>query len=219
MKSNSIAASLLLAAALTGCSDQNKDARGNVGQNQAAETSDSAATPSAVPDSSSLPEIESALDTFQSGQPAKALGIIDPVIDAKPQDATARMVRATMLRKMGEYEKAIHDLDIVIQNRDDLANAYCQRAFCLFQQSRDGWQVQAARDAARSIELDDTGSLAHIILGQAYWASDELEKARDCFTAATTRNPSSFSALGNRAAVNIELGNKSEASKDIRKAL
>lgn len=163
--------------------------------------------------------VSRALAASAEGRHLEGVAILDQLVPEFPSDATLRLVRGTMLRKAGEYDRAIEDLDLVVQDRSQAADGYCQRAFCRYQQDEENWHARASADARSSLKLDNTEPLPWILLGHTRLAVGDPQGALDAFGEAILRDPNSFSAHANRALVYADLGDTEKATRDVDVAL
>ena len=160
-----------------------------------------------------------ATELLGQGKAAEAISVLDQAIHSSSNDAQLLVVRGTVLRKTGEYDRAIMDFDGALALNPSLVDAYCQRAFSLQQKGQPGWQKAAMCDANAAIKLDRKNALAYVIRGNAWAADDEFRKAIVDFSNAIRWNPGSYSAYGNRARAYASIGNHDQARQDMDYAL
>ena len=154
-----------------------------------------------------------------SGNLRIAVHLATSVIKEQPSNPLAYLVRGTAHRKLGEYSKAVRDMDRSIELNPRLADAYVQRAFARQQDDSADAMDQIIDDANLAIELDPTSSLAFIIRGNAFADLGKHRIAIADFDQALRLNPRSYSALGNRAKSKYVLGHEQEAVRDLKQAL
>ena len=163
--------------------------------------------------------IDKAAEHGLRGDLKGAVTLLDEALRIDPQNATAWGARATALRKLGEYQRAIQDATRAIEIDPKFAGAYCQRAFAYQQSQFENRVEQSLADATKAIELDPTIALSFVLRGGARLELKQYDQAIADFTRAIGLNPRSYSAYGGRASSYAALGETSKARADINKAL
>ncbi|MFQ5719461.1 MAG: tetratricopeptide repeat protein, partial [Acidobacteriota bacterium] len=74
----------------------------------------------------------------QSGETTQALGVMDAIIDIRPEDPFLHFVRGLIRSRGGRYDGAIADLEIVVRDDPDLHRAHYALARALLASGRTG---------------------------------------------------------------------------------
>lgn len=153
------------------------------------------------------------------GKIDEALRLLDGAVGQSPRRSELYLTRGIVLRKRGDYSKAIADFTTALEIDPTLADAYCQRGFAYQQSQDDNWHEKAFADCNRAIELGHNSALSLLVRGNAYIARNEFERAIADFTNALELNPRSYSAYGNRARAYSRIGKFPEAREDLARAM
>ena len=145
--------------------------------------------------------------------------MLDEALRIDPQHVTAWTARATAVRKLGDFRRAIQDATRAIEIDPKFAPAYTQRAFAYQQSEIDNRLEQSFADASKAIQLDPTSALSFILRGNVWLELEKYPQAIADFTKAITFNPRSYTAYSNRARCYFALGDVVKARRDVNKAL
>src|SRR5262249_53030485 len=129
------------------------------------------------------------------------------------------VARATALRKLGDYPRAIQDCTKAIEIDPSFFPAFCQRAFAYQQSQLEDRGERAFADINRAIELDQTTALPFILRANEYIEQKKFSLAIADLAKAIELNPRSYSAYGNLARAYAGLGDFARAHADLDKAL
>src|SRR5262249_48329938 len=142
---------------------------------------------------------------------ASSLRAAEAALKADPNDQEARLKRASALLDLGESQRAIDDLDVVIQKSPPASQAYQFRAIA---HARLGHKDRARADLERFQKGDATESnklyLAVIVAAEL---GDGTDRAIEALEAALTQQPQ-YSDLHYNAACAYALASRALAGKD-----
>ena len=164
-------------------------------------------------------QLERAAECGLRGDFTAAINLATAVIDEHPAYPMAYLVRGTAYRRCGKYDRAVADLNRVIEFDAQNADAFTQRAFAYQQSEREGTSEQILADASRAIELDSSNALAFLVRGKEHTNGGDFEVAMADLEEALRLNPSSYSALANRGMVHFFLDRVEAARQDLQDAL
>lgn len=128
----------------------------------------------------------------------------------------ARFNRAVSIAMNGEYEKALADLDFVIQSQPKHKNALFNRGEILLQL---GEYERAVEDYAKVIELDTKDAAAFAGRGIALSAIGDTDNALVDLNAAVRLQPERAEAYVDRADLYAAMGDWDRAAGDYRVAI
>src|SRR5208337_342208 len=118
---------------------------------------------------------------------ASALQAAEAALKAKPDDVNARFSRATAYFQIGESQKAIDDLNAVIEKAPQFAFAYQYRAIA---HARLGHKQQAKADLAQFQKGDSTeSSRLYLAVVVAAELDEGTDKAFEALEAALKKQP------------------------------
>ena len=98
----------------------------------------------------------------------EALSILEPIIEKNPLNIRARNLRQEVYYYMGEYEKALDELDQLISIDSSVSENYWDKGYALF--AMDSIDLGLAQ-FKKSVEIDPLSSLANYHL---YWAHQQV---------------------------------------------
>ena len=119
---------LALLLLVSGCSSATDD--------QAAWTPTNTSASNGSSESALLVQVQ-AIGRLKRGDVEGAVSLLDRAVQGSPNDAQLILVRGTVLRRIGDYDRAIRDFDTTLSLDPTLADAYCQRAFARQQSEAD----------------------------------------------------------------------------------
>ncbi|MCC7251239.1 tetratricopeptide repeat protein [Hyphomicrobium sp.] len=124
--------------------------------------------------------------------------------------------RAYSLISLGQYDRGIADLELVLKKKPDDARSIEMRGFAYFQLNQ---LDNAKADFTRVVQLEPSNSNAHMGLGDAERLGKKCDAALPHYNKAIELAPGGMSGYFIRALCLEELGRKDEAVADHRKAL
>lgn len=126
-------------------------------------------------DNSFLDELDKAFDYYKNKKYEEALKIFDDHLLKMPHNIPVLMARATIYSDKNFYEKAITDLDDVIE----CDNLYAPAHFLMGHIRERQKKFEAAIDCFRRVVyIDESLSIAYLYLGNIYRYRGDLEKAK-----------------------------------------
>ena len=149
------------------------------------------------------------------GRAAAALQTAEAALKAKPDDLDARFARATAHFQLGENQKAIDDLNVLIEKAPQVVVGYQNRALA---HARLGHKDQARADLERFQKGNATESQKHYLaVIVAAELGEGTDKALETLEAALTKQPKD-SGLHYDAACACALASQALAGKDRAKS-
>ena len=124
--------------------------------------------------------------------------------------------RGTIYSRKKRYEKALEDLNKVIELAPELVLAYVNRGNVY--RTQDEYE-KALQDYDKAIELDDTCSSAYVNRGNVYRTQDEYEKALQDYDKAIELDDTCSSTYVNRGMVLLDIQRLDDAISNFHNAL
>jgi predicted Zn-dependent protease len=157
------------------------------------------------------------LTLFRLGRPADAIPLLQ---QSDGSDASAQAdpfyVLALCYIDTRRYDDARHAFARQYVFAPDSASAHLLAARMLLRRS---FVTIAHDEAAKSLALDPSLPLAHLLLGEVALAQEHLDEAITEFTAETDRNPMEGSAYERLAGAYIHKGDYLSAQKSLQRAV
>ena len=85
------------------------------------------------------------------GRCEESLQYCEVALKTNPEQPSSLMMRGVALTRLGQYEKALIDFDLLREKHNKNANVYRERAICY---AKMGKAIEAKADLQKSIELD-----------------------------------------------------------------
>lgn len=144
--------------------------------------------------------------------------IAQRLVELQPSSPRAWTTRAQVQSAMSNETEARASLRKAIEVGPTFAPAYATLGNSyLFIEPRD--PVEAQKLMQKLVELEPDEAQSHDLLGDAYRAQGQLEKAAEAYTKTAELDPSSGSGFQQRAHVNSFLGNFAQARADYDAAI
>ncbi|WP_147822598.1 tetratricopeptide repeat protein [Salidesulfovibrio onnuriiensis] len=147
-----------------------------------------------------------------------AMGCFRQAAALDPSDGESLFMKAYAAQKNGLWQDAAEGYSAYLvlgEASRQQANAYSNRALCLFQLGR---FKQGMVDLQKAMELDDSVSVFYYNRALGYERQQQLEAAVDDYTRAISRKPDFPEAYINRGELHFLLGNAAKGCSDLRRA-
>jgi len=146
----------------------------------------------------------------------EALAAYDEVLKLAPLDRIARVRRAKILIDFARREEARRELDAVLQEKGDSADALEVRGWLHLLENR---LADAERDLRQAVSLDPQNATAWDNLGAALRLQNRLADALECFERSCSADPEYPNGAYNRAVTLADLKRFPEAEDAYKKAV
>lgn len=145
-----------------------------------------------------------------------ALTDIDSALNLNSGNDSLRSVCIDDCILMGEYEKALDELDLLIKHEYLVPFEHLKRALAYFFLED---LVSAKEEINIAIDLSDSSSIAIDLLGLIYLKERQFERAIESFNSAIKKNPDFALAYYNRSLAYMANGRKDKALEDLNMAI
>jgi len=145
----------------------------------------------------------------------KSRSDFDKVLKIDPADTDAYEQRGGLHYLLGNYEAAVSDYNFVIQVRPE-ASMYINRGMAYLEQSNYNY---ALRDLETAMRLEKNDPETYRIIGDVYFAKNDLESAIEYYGAALNIDPNNEQTLNNRGNTYHEMGLEALALQDYDRAI
>ena len=152
---------------------------------------------------------------LRRGEGKKAIAVLDPVTDSRPDDLAAAYLLGMALQQENEEESAVHVFERIM-SRADTPEA---RLLLATRKMQVVDLNGALADILRCLELKPDLAEAHVIHGRILMLTADLIGAEAAFRRALAADPNSFDALLEISALTREQGKLAEARESILHAL
>ena len=159
---------------------------------------------------------ERGLALFNDGEFKRALVELNQALDLAPEQAKYRILRAQTYFEINQPTQAIQDLQAVIQQGEQVAEAYFQLG-CGYYSEHD-WK-EAVLQFTQAIRYDSEMVEAYKRRAQAYWFLKEYEVAIQDYNAVLQRQPHDGLSYINRGRARYALGDQLPAMGDFAQGL
>ncbi len=156
------------------------------------------------------------LVVYQSGQPAKAIEIIQRAIAAAPHEAVFHSNVAEMSRQLGRLPDAIRHGERAVALSPSMVSGHSNLGIAYFDAGQDD-KAQACHERALAIEPRTPSSLNN--LGSIARRGHDLGAAEAWYRKALAQNPDYLEAASNLGAVLVEAHRPQEAATVLEQAL
>ncbi len=152
----------------------------------------------------------------ETGDDIMGIANTTKAIVLKNDFAEARLLRAEILMRMGQYTEAAEDIDFVLGETPDDENAML---FDARLKAAEDKAEEAERSYRRVIDADPFNEQAFVELGQLYISMKRLDEAILLFDEAIELNPDFSKAYYERGRARLLNGDKEGAMADSKKAM
>jgi len=152
---------------------------------------------------------------LRQGEGRRAIQVLDPVADSRPDDLAAAYLLGTALLQQKEEERAVHVFERIMSRADTP-----EARLLLATRRMQAFDLNGAlADIMRCIELKPELAEAHVIHGRILMLTADLSGAEAAFRRAVAVDPNSFEALLELSALAREQGKLAEARETVTHAL